>query len=238
MYVIITKIEMVPKSERFEMRLDPDLLARVDQWSATQPDVPSRAQAMRRLIEMGLQKTSVATAPTNTEKLTLWMLAEVLKGQDTPESDTAKLVQSVIYGGHYWALDWELSGIYHDHVDTRQTLNEVIDALDTWYFIERGFAALSEEDKARVAEQVGPTGNDPKFLGFDGNHEGDRMSIAKFLVEELGRFEGFKGRSMNSHMPTAANYRAMAKAFEPLRTNLHMRDLNAGEIIKLLKHDN
>ena len=49
---------MAPKSERFEMRMDEDILTRVDKWRADQVDVPSRAEAMRRLIELGLPKTS------------------------------------------------------------------------------------------------------------------------------------------------------------------------------------
>lgn len=38
------------------MRLDPETLARVDEWRRQQPDLPSRAEAFRRLVELGLQK--------------------------------------------------------------------------------------------------------------------------------------------------------------------------------------
>ena len=42
------------KTERFEMRLEPETLERVDKWRAEQTDLPSRAEAMRRLIDVGL----------------------------------------------------------------------------------------------------------------------------------------------------------------------------------------
>jgi hypothetical protein len=33
---------------------DEELLARIDRWRASQPDVPGKSEAMRRLIEAGL----------------------------------------------------------------------------------------------------------------------------------------------------------------------------------------
>ena len=42
---------MPAKTERFELRLDEDILSRVDDWRSQQRDVPTRAEAMRRLRE-------------------------------------------------------------------------------------------------------------------------------------------------------------------------------------------
>jgi len=36
------------------LRLEPGALARVDRWAASQKDDPSRAEAVRRLVELGL----------------------------------------------------------------------------------------------------------------------------------------------------------------------------------------
>ena len=41
-------------TERFEMRLTVDGVARLDGWRRVQPDIPSRAEAIRRLVEIGL----------------------------------------------------------------------------------------------------------------------------------------------------------------------------------------
>ena len=49
---------MAPKNERFELRLDEDILARIDIWLGQQDGVPTRAEAMRRLMETGLAKAS------------------------------------------------------------------------------------------------------------------------------------------------------------------------------------
>jgi hypothetical protein len=43
------------KSERFEMRLDADLLDAVDQWRMDQGGGASRAEAIRRLTQVGLE---------------------------------------------------------------------------------------------------------------------------------------------------------------------------------------
>jgi uncharacterized protein len=45
---------MPPKTERFEMRLDTILIERIDAWRRKQDDLPSRAEAIRRLVEQAL----------------------------------------------------------------------------------------------------------------------------------------------------------------------------------------
>ena len=42
------------KGTLISLRLAPELLARVDRWAASQKDGPSRLEAMRRLVELGL----------------------------------------------------------------------------------------------------------------------------------------------------------------------------------------
>ena len=61
------------------------------------------------------------------------------------------------------------------------------------------------------------------------------MSIVQFLVEKMDRFSRFK-RDFNSHDPTAACYRRMTTAFEPIRVTLGFdRDMGVDQIIELLK---
>ena len=47
-------MSMAPKTERFEMRLETTMIKRVEAWRRKQEDLPSRAEAFRRLIELGL----------------------------------------------------------------------------------------------------------------------------------------------------------------------------------------
>lgn len=42
------------KTSRFIFSAQPSLLAKVDQWRGQQPGVPTRAEAVRRLIILGL----------------------------------------------------------------------------------------------------------------------------------------------------------------------------------------
>jgi hypothetical protein len=43
------------KAERFEMRVPASFLKVVDDWRRKQADLPSRAEAIRRLVELGLK---------------------------------------------------------------------------------------------------------------------------------------------------------------------------------------
>ena len=46
---------MPEKTERFEMRVGSSFLAAIDDWRRKQPDLPSRAEAIRRLVEQALK---------------------------------------------------------------------------------------------------------------------------------------------------------------------------------------
>lgn len=47
---------MTEKPERFEMRVPAGWLGRIDEWRRAQPDLPSRAEAIRRLVEQALSR--------------------------------------------------------------------------------------------------------------------------------------------------------------------------------------
>lgn len=225
------------KTERFEMRLDDEVLTRVDKWRGLQYDVPSRSESMRRLVEIGLTATSRDSVQlSDGEKLIIVMLRDVYKHMkmDRGEIDP-DFISEVIWGGHYWAPRWEMQGMFHDHADDPREVREVVNILDMWDLIERGHEKLPKKDKDRVEKDAEPFGKHVKFMGFDGNNEGTHMSIARFLVEKMGRFQRFKERDLNSHMPSVGTYRRMLSVFEPMRKALVGGDLNATQIIAILK---
>jgi hypothetical protein len=43
------------KGQTFQMRADDDFLEMVDEWRRTEPDLPSRAEAIRRLVMIGVE---------------------------------------------------------------------------------------------------------------------------------------------------------------------------------------
>ena len=61
---------------------------------------------------------------------------------------------------------------------------------------------------------------DARFSGFDGNNELEYISVARFLIDHLDSFTDFKGRDLNSHMPSIDRYSRMFLVFEPMRKSL------------------
>ncbi|PKP76449.1 YfbU family protein [Parvibaculum sp.] len=227
---------MPPKSERFELRLDAEILEQVDNWRAEQGDLPSRSEAVRRLIEKGLDLSATNSVKiSDGEKLILMILGDMTKHLKIKREIDHDFLASAIYGGHYWGLEWEYSGLFHRHVDRRKTVSEVVDILDMWTFIERGYAELSKKEKERVETEAKPFGKHVTFAGFDGNNEGEHRSVAQFLIDDLGRFSRFKGRDLDSHSTSVPAYRRMLSVFLPIRPNLVGRELSASEIIEMLQ---
>ncbi len=228
---------MQAKTERFEMRLDQPMIERLDIWRNQQNDAPSRSEAVRRLMEVGLQQNQKSKVHiTDGEKLILSMMCDlyqqnVKKGDMDPE-----FIQEALLGGHHWALKWR----YHlldAQGDNEQYVSEVCDILDMWFFLEHGYARLSKSDKEKIKSA---TGNDQEvhFLGFDANHESKHHSIACFLIDDMGRFEWLKGRDLNSHFPLLTSYRRMLVEFKDIRSNITGRGITVAQISKILKADN
>jgi len=114
-------------------------------------------------------------------------------------------------------------------------VSEVADVLDMWSFMEEAYEKLSAGEKKLIETQAVPLGKSITFPGFDGNNENEHMGIAQFLVDKMGRFSRFKGRSFNSHYPVIDSYRRMLRVFEPMRVSLIGHGLNAKQLIELLK---
>ncbi len=228
---------MVTKSERFELRIDEEQLSRVDAWADEQPDNPSRAEAVRRLVNLGLSAgSSRAVHFSDGEKMLILMMGDLFKALNVknPESNPNFLAE-VIHGGHYWAPKWDMQGVFHDHVDDPQDVSHVVDVLDMWSFIEEAYDRLTPEQKTALVAEVGEWASDVKFPGFDGNQEGSQMSIARFLVDGMDRFSRFKVRDMNSHCPTFGRYKRMLAIFGPMRASLVGGGLNLQQIVTLLR---
>ncbi|MBC7768707.1 MAG: YfbU family protein [Phycisphaerales bacterium] len=227
---------MAPLSERFEMRLDEDLVKRLDKWRAERSELPSRSEAARALIEIGLIRAETSNAEvTDGEKLILGMLTDMYKSLKIKGESDPDLIMSSIYGGHMWALKWELTGLLHDHVDDRRKVSEVVNILDMWSFMESAYEKSDVTAKTRIKTECTPLGDPVRFHGFDGNNESEHMGIARFLIDKLDRFQSFKGRDMNSHCPVLQRYLAMYRKFEGMRPSLGGgRELSTTQLIDLM----
>jgi uncharacterized protein YfbU (UPF0304 family) len=172
---------------------------------------------------------------TDGEKLILLMLSEIYEKLGVYGETDPKFVRSTILNDMLWGLTWKYSGIPFEKTENPAAVSDVVSILDMWRLIEQSYAKLPPADKKRIETDAVPFGKNVSFLGFDGNNESEYMAIARFLVEDIGTFEYFKGRDFNSHVPSSlASYKRMYAVFEPMRRTLDNRDLSASQIIEVL----
>jgi uncharacterized protein YfbU (UPF0304 family) len=223
-------------TERFEMRLAQSVLEEVDAWRTRQGDLPSRSEAVRRLVLAGLRETGEDRQIhlSDGEKLTLIMLSQLFKHLEVESEIDPDFVEAAIDGGHYWGLEWQYPGVFHGHEDNRAVVSEVADVLEMWWALETGFARLSKKDKDRVAKEASPFGKHVVFDGFGGNFESEHLGVARFLINKLDRFSDFKGRDLNAHLPMIDTYRRMLSVFMPIRRTLTGGSLDANQIIEII----
>lgn len=172
---------------------------------------------------------------TDGEKLILLMLSELYDKLGVEGEVEPDFIRSAIFSNNTWSIPWKYVGIPFEEQETPEVVKEVLDILDMWSMIERSYENLSNESKEFVEKEASPFGKDPKFPGFDGNNETEYMGTASFLVNDLDRFEEFKGRNFNSHCPSIDSYRRMLSVFKPLLQNLNFRPLSAQNIVDILK---
>lgn len=226
------------QTERFEMRLDRATIEQLDRWRTSQPTLPSRAEAVRRLVHDGLAASSDdEMRPTPTEKLILSMLCDLARDGNQSGGIDPDFVQYAIGGGHYWALGLKYPDIFGSRPDSPDLVREVVDILEMWTVLEYHYDHLEETDKARVASEAEPYGTDVKFMGFYPNEESSHKSIAEFLIENIGNYPRFKGRPLITIRPVVNWYRRMLKVYEPMHKSLiagTSRNLSASDIVVLL----
>ena len=221
------------ESQRFEMKLKGDILHRVDSWRSKRRDIPSRAEAIRRLVDRGLSLEEQETIQLSSgEKIILALLINLCKQGNN--SNDAELIEEAITEGHYWALREKFPGLYNVSPDEDRDVNEVKDILTMWDQIEWGFSKLAQNDKDNVLVEINRRPDEVQFLGFDGNSEYNHLNIANFLINRLRRFELFSGRNLNSHLPMIKEYRNMLSVYRRIPRHHVGESLTATEIIKLL----
>jgi uncharacterized protein YfbU (UPF0304 family) len=217
------------------MRLDERAIANVDGWRAKQSDLPSRAEAIRRLIDLGLARNSGDTIKfSDGERLIVSMLVDISQHLKIKDGIDHEFMAEAIFGGHSWALRRKFMGLFPGYEDDPRDVAFVGDVLDMWDRLESGYAKLSKKDKERVAKEAEPWG-DVHFTGFDGNTESALMSIARFRVDKMEHFPRFKGRDLNSHLPCVDTYRRMLGEYTPISRNLGSGDPGLNQIISILK---
>lgn len=154
---------------------------------------------------------------TNGERLITLMLCELYDKLDVRGEVDPDFLRTAIYTENEWSLAWKYPGIPFESGEEPSELREVLDILEMWSFIETSYAELSEEDKASLLAKAHSFTTAPKFPGFDGNNEAGYISISSILIDQLDRFQDFRGRDLNAHMPTIDIYNRMLAKFREVR---------------------
>lgn len=171
---------------------------------------------------------------TKAEKLIVCMLAD-LHIKNAIKPDEAEFVRQAVLDGQEWAITWKLDEIYADDHEISEPVQEVMDILDMWEFVELSVAALSPSEKAELEEKYrGSTG----FEGFDKHNEPDQHMITHYLVEKLERFDRFHGRKHDLHSSKLRRYRAMLTKFRGMDNSGESRELlSVQELLKVFADD-
>ena len=149
------------------------------------------------------------------QKLIITLLTDIHAKLEIEDSVDPLFVQRMVNENQAWALEWAYPGLF-ESADTPGYVRFVADVLDMWETLERSFSELSVEEKQRLAELAPVFGERVEFQGFDGNKEFRERSVAKILINDLDRWEIFKGRSLNSHMGSIDAYTRMLEVYGQL----------------------
>lgn len=169
------------------------------------------------------------------EKLILIMLSEIHESLKIKDGIDPKFVRNAIYDESLWSIAWKYPGIIRsDENSTPPVVREVLDILEMWELLEFSYDQLQSADKERVKAEANLFGHDLRFRGFDGNHETEHLGAARVLIDDLDRFSTFKGRDLNSHMPSLDRYARMLGVYLPIRHSHSTNTLNAEQIIQIL----
>ncbi len=185
------------------------------------------------ILKANFKETSMKI--TDGEKLIILMLSELhdklgIDGEIDPD-----FIRSAIFSDNTWSISWKYPGIQFEEQKTPEIVKEVLDILDMWSFIEHSYNNLAEKEKDYLEKEAAPFGKDPKFPGFDGNNESEYMGTASFIVNDLDRFEDFKGRDFDSHCQSVDSYKRMLSVFKHIIEKLSFNPLSVEDLVAILK---
>lgn len=143
------------------------------------------------------------------ERLIVVMLAEVMQELKLNREIDPELILKLAYGGDDWAIGRKYSGLVDSEEPADVVVKETGDILWMWGIIEHSLTRLEGND----ATQAGGWRN-TQFGGFDGNND-RHYGVAHTMINELGEFEDFHGRGLNSHSQASLpRYRTMYQTFD------------------------
>jgi uncharacterized protein YfbU (UPF0304 family) len=229
---------MAGMSERFELRFDEEMLSAIDGWRAAQAGAPSRANAIRQLIEKGMaaDQPRPPFQATGVERIMLTMLADICQHLEIEGDSDPEFIKAAVFGGQDWAFAWKYHNLVHDSTPSEELVMEVGRILEMWSILEASYEGLTARQKGQIAKELGEKNLEVRFDGFDGNNESEHFSVASFMVQDLKRFDEFATRDLNSHRPTLQSYRRMLPVYRRLVGHSRLTPSALVEILNARRH--
>jgi uncharacterized protein len=154
---------------------------------------------------------------TDGEKLITAMLADIIEHLGIKGEFDPAFIRTAVFGDDGWALKWKYSSLFHNEGPSDEVVAETAKIMTMCRVVETSISLLSEDERASIPEH-----KQQVFVGFDGNQE-DHYGVAHTLVNELGQFEEFAERGLNSHHATLESYRAMLRAYDHMELPMNGR---------------
>ena len=169
------------------------------------------------------------------QKIIALMLCEHALGTppSTREVDP-EFVRKALVKGHFWAISEKYDG-FREHL-SEKVADEAKNILEMWRVLVYSYEQLSQDEKTQVLSNAKPLGGAVRFQGFDDREEEvNHLAVARFLVDDLGRFEGLKGSDLKHHSGQCLDsYRRMLPKFNSLVDDGRSYPLSKDDIIELL----
>ncbi len=148
---------------------------------------------------------------TPPEKLILTMLTEIHKRLEITDSK-AEFIEKAIDSNQLWALS-----LHDEETKLPKDVERVWMILEMWQYIETSYKNLSDDDKKHIKTETNLSEGYLTFHGFDGNHETKDYSIARFTIDELGKYVYFQTRKLDDTVQLAEYYNAMLAVYHPIK---------------------
>ena len=173
---------------------------------------------------------------TDGEMLILLMLCDIyisagIKGEIDPI-----FIKKALLDGHLWSLRWKYPSIIGgNRAEDPSVVLEAFSILVMWSDMHRAYARLAKDEQERVMLEAKDTDDKFAFAGFGVDNEKEHLSVAIFMVEQLGLFSELKNSDMYSELGRLDGYRLMLAIYSPISKDLGSNLLSAEDLIVIFK---
>lgn len=233
------------KNERIELRLNSELLDRIDEWKLKNRKTEmTRSEIIRRLI---MNQTNNFALTMEQRFIALLNIENLIQGAELGlnsisknatctfhnrsqffDSDTLKLLRKSISEGHDWAIPQILNGVIFKS-DCNEDMEFVFNVLDFFRRLNHSITACSPEEQNIINKS-----DQFAFEGFDANNESELFTICDFIIHDLHRYEEQSNVDLHAHTPMYPKYKKLLEMAETINSPEYLWSFD--EISKIIKY--